>query len=153
MTIKPLLAKYLSAFQSNWKKIPLLDRWLLGELLPPLLFAIAAFTVVSLSVGVVFELIRRIVESGLSFQIAINVLNIVKRELTNEEVLKKETQTILLNLLKDSDEANIKQLAKQIEKDDIKLDNVELQEALIEITKKKISVDNPEYSTYKKLIK
>ena len=86
-------------------------------------------------------------------QIAINVLNIVKRELTNEEVLKKETQTILLNLLKDSDEANIKQLAKQIEKDDIKLDNVELQEALIEITKKKISVDNPEYSTYKKLIK
>ena len=86
-------------------------------------------------------------------QIAINVLNIVKRELTNEEVLKKETQTILLNLLKDSDEANIKQLAKQIEKDHIKLDNVELQEALIEITKKKISVDNPEYSTYKKLIK
>jgi len=29
-------------------------------------------------------------------QIAINVLNIVKRELTNEEVLKKETQTILI---------------------------------------------------------
>jgi 23S rRNA pseudouridine955/2504/2580 synthase len=35
----------------------------------------------------------------------------------------------------------------------IKLDNAELQEALIEITKKKISVDNPRYSTYKKLIK
>ena len=35
----------------------------------------------------------------------------------------------------------------------IKLDNSELQEALIEITKKKISVDNPRYSTYKKLIK
>ena len=58
-----------------------------------------------------------------------------------------------MNLLKDSDETNIKQLAEQIEKDHIKLDNVELQEALIEITKKKISVDNPEYSTYKKLIK
>ena len=86
-------------------------------------------------------------------QIAINVLNIVKRELTNEEVLTKESTKILMNLFKDSDEASIENLAKQIETGKIKLDNAELQEALIEITKKKISVDNPRYSTYKKLIK
>ena len=86
-------------------------------------------------------------------QIAINVLNIVKRELTNEEVLTKESTKILINLFKDSDEASIEKLAKQIETGKIKLDNAELQEALIEITKKKISVDNPRYSTYKKLIK
>ena len=82
-------------------------------------------------------------------QIAINVLNIVKRELTNEEVLTKESTKILMNLFKDSDEASIENLAKQIETGKIKLDNAELQEALIEITKKKISVDNPRYSTYK----
>ena len=56
------------------QRIPLLDRWLIGELLGPLLFAIAAFTVVSLSVGVMFELVRQIVESGLPVAIAVQVL-------------------------------------------------------------------------------
>jgi len=85
-------------------------------------------------------------------QIAINVLNIVRREQQNEEILSKESKEILLNLFKDPNKANIKELAKQIETDELKLDDKELQEALIEITKKKISVDNPKYSTYKKLI-
>jgi len=85
-------------------------------------------------------------------QIAINVLNIVKREQQNEEILSKESKEILLNLFKDPNKANIKELAKQIEAGELKLDNKELQEALIEITKKKISIDNPKYSTYKKLI-
>ena len=85
-------------------------------------------------------------------QIAINVLNIVKREQQNEEILSKESKEILLNLFKDPNKANIRELAKQIETGELKLDNKELQEALIEITKKKISVDNPKYSTYKKLI-
>tara|TARA_Y100001968_G_scaffold170372_1_gene155899 strand:- start:1514 stop:2701 length:1188 start_codon:yes stop_codon:yes gene_type:complete len=56
------------------KVIPLLDRWLLFELLPPLFFSIAAFTVVSLSVGVIFDLVRQIVEIGLPFSIAIKIL-------------------------------------------------------------------------------
>ena len=85
-------------------------------------------------------------------QIAINVLNIVKREQQNEEILSKESKEILLNLFKDPKKANIRELAKQIETGELKLDNKELQEVLIEITKKKISVDNPKYSTYKKLI-
>jgi len=86
-------------------------------------------------------------------QIAINVLNIIKREQQNREILSKESKEILLNLFKDPNKANIKELAKQIETDELRLDDKELQEALIEITKKKISVDNPKYSTYKKLIK
>ncbi len=61
-------------FFEKWKLLPLLDRWILSELLPPLFFAIAAFTVVSLSVGVMFDLVRKIVESGLSPQIALQVL-------------------------------------------------------------------------------
>ena len=60
---------------SHWiRKIPLLDRWLISELIGPLLFAIASFTVVSLSLGVMFELVRKIVESGLPVLIAIQVL-------------------------------------------------------------------------------
>ena len=56
------------------RHIPLLDRWLIAELISPLLFAVAAFTVVSLSVGVMFELVRKIVESGLPVLIAVQVL-------------------------------------------------------------------------------
>jgi lipopolysaccharide export system permease protein len=58
----------------RWRDLPLLDRWLLQELLGPLLFGIAAFTAVSLSVGAVFELVRRVAESGLPVMAAIQVL-------------------------------------------------------------------------------
>ena len=51
-----------------------MDRWLLQEQLGPLLFGIAAFTAVSLSVGVVFELVRRVAESGLPLLAAVKVL-------------------------------------------------------------------------------
>ncbi|MCP9850543.1 LptF/LptG family permease [Cyanobium sp. Morenito 9A2] len=54
--------------------VPLMDRWLASELLGPLLFGIAAFTAVSLSVGVVFELVRKVSESGLPLWAAIQVL-------------------------------------------------------------------------------
>lgn len=60
--------------QTSFNQLPLIDRWLLKELIGPLLFGIAAFTAVSLSVGVVFELVRRIAESGLPILAAIQVL-------------------------------------------------------------------------------
>ena len=41
------------------RPIPLIDKWLIGQLIPPLIFAISSFTVVSLSVGVMFDLIRK----------------------------------------------------------------------------------------------
>jgi lipopolysaccharide export system permease protein len=62
------------ASQVRWNRIPLMDRWLVQELLGPLLFGIAAFTAVSLSVGVVFELVRRVAESGLPLLAAMQVL-------------------------------------------------------------------------------
>ena len=55
-------------------RIPLLDRWLLGELIGPLLFAIAMFTVLALTVGVLVELVRQIAEFNLPVLIAIQVL-------------------------------------------------------------------------------
>ena len=67
-------SRFQKLVESKWKIIPLLDRWILFELLPPLFFSIAAFTVVSLSVGVIFDLIRKIVEIGLPFSVAIQIL-------------------------------------------------------------------------------
>jgi len=58
----------------RWDRLPLMDRWLVGELVGPLLFGIAVFTAVSLSVGVVFELVRRVAESGLPLLAALQVL-------------------------------------------------------------------------------
>ena len=69
-----LFSRFQKLVESKWKIIPLLDRWILFELLPPLFFSIAAFTVVSLSVGVIFDLIRKIVEIGLPFSVAIQIL-------------------------------------------------------------------------------
>ena len=69
---------FLKIFRISIKKlimnIPLIDRWLLGQLLPPMLFAIGAFTAVSLSVGIMFDLVRKIVEFGLPFEVALKVL-------------------------------------------------------------------------------
>ncbi len=68
------LQKLIQPLRPWLRRIPLLDRWLTGELMGPLLFGIAAFTAVSLSVGVVFELVRRVAESGLPLVTAMLVL-------------------------------------------------------------------------------
>jgi lipopolysaccharide export system permease protein len=60
--------------KKSWQRLPLMDRWLLTELLGPLFFGIAAFTAVTLSVGVVFELVRKVAESGLPVEVALKVL-------------------------------------------------------------------------------
>ena len=69
---------FLKIFRISIRKlitnIPLIDRWLLGQILPPMLFAIGAFTAVSLSVGIMFDLVRKIVEFGLPFEVALKVL-------------------------------------------------------------------------------
>lgn len=79
-------SKYAHRFVNSWRrlpspksflanhKVPLIDQWLFRELVGPLIFGIAAFTAVSLSVGVVFELVRRIAESGLPVSAALQVL-------------------------------------------------------------------------------
>jgi lipopolysaccharide export system permease protein len=76
--------------------IPLIDFWLLKELLGPLLFGIAAFTAVSLSVGVVFELVRRIAESGLP---ALTALQILFLRLPGFLVLAFPMATLMATLL------------------------------------------------------
>ena len=72
-----LIKKTINKLTSPWYSIPLIDRWLLGEIIPPMIFAISAFTVISLSVGVMFDLIRKIVEFGLPLFLALKVLFLV----------------------------------------------------------------------------
>ena len=78
MTIAPAwtepLRRQSQKLQRHWRSLPLLDRWLFAEMLGPLLFGIAAFTAVSLSVGVVFELVRKVAEAGLPLWAAGKVL-------------------------------------------------------------------------------
>jgi len=74
LTRQSLFKRAIYQITFPWKTIPLIDRWLIGQLLPPMFFAISAFTVISLSVGVMFELIRKIVEYGLPVFLAIKVL-------------------------------------------------------------------------------
>ena len=69
-----LLKIIMSELRKVIIKIPLVDRWLISQLLPPMLFAIGAFTAVSLSVGIMFDLVRKIVEFGLPLQIALKIL-------------------------------------------------------------------------------
>ena len=68
------IKKFIRQVCSPWNSIPLIDRWLIAQILPPMLFAISAFTVISLSVGVMFDLIRKIVEFGLPLFLAVKVL-------------------------------------------------------------------------------
>jgi len=69
-----LIKKNIKKLIIPWYSIPLLDRWLLGQIIPPMIFAISAFTVISLSVGVMFDLIRKIVEYGLPLLQALQAL-------------------------------------------------------------------------------
>ena len=69
-----LIKKTINKIISPWYLLPLIDRWLLGQIIPPMIFAISAFTVISLSVGVMFDLIRKIVEYGLPILQALRAL-------------------------------------------------------------------------------
>ena len=60
--------------RATWMRLDLLDRWLLKELLGPLLFFIALFTLLLLTGGVMFELVRQMVDKNLPISIATQVL-------------------------------------------------------------------------------
>ena len=74
LTNKSLIKKTINKIITPWYSISLIDRWLLGQIIPPMIFAISAFTVISLSVGVMFDLIRKIVEYGLPLLQALKAL-------------------------------------------------------------------------------
>ena len=69
-----MIEALIQRINTQLRRIPLLDRWLLGELIGPLLFAIAMFTVLAITVGALFELVRLISEKNLPVVIATQVL-------------------------------------------------------------------------------
>ncbi len=58
----------------TWMRLPLLDRWMVVEVIGPLLFFIALFTLLLLTGGVMFELVRQMVDKNLPLAIAVQVL-------------------------------------------------------------------------------
>jgi len=88
--------RFTHFFRTRINYIPLLDRWILLQLIPPLIFSISAFTVVSVSVGVMFDLVRKIVEFDLPLNIALNVLIL---RLPGFIVLSFPMATLLASLL------------------------------------------------------
>ncbi len=91
-----LLFKISDFIRIRINYIPLLDRWILSQLIPPLIFSISAFTVVSVSVGVMFDLVRKIVEFDLPLNIALNILIL---RLPGFVVLSFPMATLLASLL------------------------------------------------------
>ena len=91
-----LLFKISNVFRIRINHIPLLDRWILSQLIPPLVFSISAFTVVSVSVGVMFDLVRKIVELDLPLNTALNILVL---RLPSFIVLSFPMATLLASLL------------------------------------------------------
>ena len=87
---------------------------------------------------------------GFNLQIAINVINIVKREIKSGKEIDETSSKLISDLLEDED--TMKSLAESIKNKTLDLEDKNLQSALLEITKMKLSVDNPKYSTYKELI-
>ena len=55
-------------------------------------------------------------------------------------------------MIESTQEPSLVELANSIKEGNVELDKESLKKALIEITKSKISVDNPRYSTFKKLV-
>ena len=53
--------------------VSVMDRYIAQELALPFLFGVGAFSSIGISIGALFDLIRRIAESGLTFNIAIEV--------------------------------------------------------------------------------
>jgi lipopolysaccharide export system permease protein len=65
--------------QSFWRghQIPglsVMDRYIISELILPFLFGMGLFTALGLSIGSLFDLVRRVTESGLPLNIALQVL-------------------------------------------------------------------------------
>ena len=66
--------------------------------------------------------------------------------------MKQEVYDAMQNLMH-SDELTTKKLSELIKDGKIDLKDEDLKDLLVLLSKNKIAVDNPNYSTYKKLIK
>ena len=80
---------------SQLKKIPLIDRWLIGSLLPTLIFFTLGFTVFSISLGLLFDLIQKIFATPLTI---LGSLKIIFFKLPKFFVISLPMSCLLTNL-------------------------------------------------------
>ena len=99
------------------------------------------------------EKIKNEVPPHLAFKLRIveNVLNIVSREIALGEKLSNDVIKDLKELI-ETDTANIKDLALLIKEEKLDLQNEDLKKLLVKLSKKKITIDNPNYSPLIKLV-
>ena len=57
----------------DWLQVSVMDGYIVREILMPFLFGVGAFSSIGISVGALFELIRRVTESGLSLGLAMQI--------------------------------------------------------------------------------
>ena len=90
----------------------------------------------------------------LAFKLRItnNVLGMVQREIDQGETLQQEVYDAMQSIMH-YDELTTKKLSELIKDRKIDLKDEDLKDLLAILSKNKIAVDNPNYSTYKKLIK
>nr|WP_235622369.1 LptF/LptG family permease [Nostoc sp. PCC 7524] len=93
-----MVSKKLSSFYSLSSLLPftIMDRYLASELLPTFLFGVGAFSSIGVTIDAVFELVRRVVESGLPISIAVQVFFL---KLPNFIVLAFPMSTLLATLM------------------------------------------------------
>jgi lipopolysaccharide export system permease protein len=77
-------------------KPSLMDRYLMGELMMPFLFGVGAFSAVALAIGTLFDLVRRVTESGLPVFVALQVFLL---QMPNFVVLAFPMATLLASLM------------------------------------------------------
>ncbi|MEL6814505.1 MAG: LptF/LptG family permease [Cyanobacteria bacterium J06598_3] len=70
VTSSPTLAQRITRW---FPRIPIMDRYIARELTFPFLFGVGAFSSIGVSVGALFELIRKVSEFGLPFSLAFEV--------------------------------------------------------------------------------
>ena len=61
--------------------ISLMDRYIVTELIMPFLFGVVVFSSIGVSIGVLFDLLRRATDSGLPFGIAVQIFLLKLRHL------------------------------------------------------------------------
>ncbi len=88
--------KFFKSFKLLVPRPALMDRYIAAELLLPFLFGVGAFSAVLVAVGTVFDLVRKVVESGLPIAIAMNVFAL---QLPSFIVLAFPMSTLLATLM------------------------------------------------------
>ncbi|MGB3514243.1 MAG: LptF/LptG family permease [Microcoleaceae cyanobacterium] len=71
--MKLSISNSLYSLQRLDPRIPVMDRYMIVELIGPFLFGIGLFSSIGVTVGEMFDLVRKVAESGLPFSTAITV--------------------------------------------------------------------------------